>query len=352
MVWSAGEKLMQTGRDTVFPYQESILRRREVGDLMRRGIHLRMVRHVVLLAVVALSAFVVVVFINANGGATATLRSDFDDRSVTPIFSPIDLAFAPDGRMLIATQPGLLRVYEDGELLQAPALDLTGKLCSNSERGLLGVALDPSFSTNRFVYLYYTFDKFGECPVYDTHNPNNPVNRVSRFVMSGDTIDPSSEKVLIDNIPSPSRHNSGDLNFGKNGYLYVSVGDGGATTRRLGLPDQQRRLPRPARPLGQGTAHNPRRRHTLDQPLHGNRQRPLQRYRPHRSRQEVPGDVRFGVDATPSASPSTRTPRAPASSSVTSAMKAGRRSTWARRGPTTPGTSARATTTTAPARAL
>ena len=189
MVRSAGEKVIQMGRGTVFPYQESILRRREVGGLMRRGIHLRMVRHVVLLAVVALSAFVVVVFLNANGGPTATLRSDFDDRSVTPIFSPIDLAFAPDGRMLIATQPGLLQMYEDGELLQAPALDLTGKLCSNSERGLLGVALDPSFSTNRFVYLYYTFDMFGECPVYDTHDPHNPVNRVSRFVMSGDTID-------------------------------------------------------------------------------------------------------------------------------------------------------------------
>ncbi|HWS79567.1 MAG TPA: hypothetical protein VN178_00995 [Rubrobacter sp.] len=96
---------------------------------MRREIHLRMVRHVVLLAVVALSAVVVLVFLHANGGVTATLRSaEFDDRSVTPIFSPIDLAFAPDGRMLIATQPGLLRVHKDGELLQTPALDLTGKV--------------------------------------------------------------------------------------------------------------------------------------------------------------------------------------------------------------------------------
>ena len=194
---------------------------------MRREIHRRMVRQVGLLVVVALSAAVIVVFFHANRGATATLRPDFEDRLVTSVFSPIDLAFAPDGRMLIATQPGLLRVYKDGELLQAPALDLSGKICSNSERGLLGVALDPSFSTHRYVYLYYTFNKFGECPVYDTLNPNNPVNRVSRFVMSGDTIDPSSEKVLIDNIPSPSRHNSGDLSFGKNGYLYVSVGDGG-----------------------------------------------------------------------------------------------------------------------------
>jgi hypothetical protein len=82
---------------------------------MRREIHLRMVRRVVLLAVVARSAVVVLVFLHANGGATATLRSEFDERSVTPIFSPIDLAFAPDGRMLIATQPGLLRVHKDGD---------------------------------------------------------------------------------------------------------------------------------------------------------------------------------------------------------------------------------------------
>ena len=115
MVGSAGEKVMQVGRGTVFPYKESILRRREVGGLMRREIHRRMIRHVVLLAVVALLAVVVLVFLHANGGATATLRSEFDKRSVTPIFSPIDLAFAPDGRMLIATQPGLLRVHKDGD---------------------------------------------------------------------------------------------------------------------------------------------------------------------------------------------------------------------------------------------
>ena len=56
--------------------------------------------------------------------------------------------------------------------------------------------------------------------------------------MSGDTIDPSSEEVLIDNIPSPTgNHNSGDLSFGKDGYLYVSVGDGQCDyARRLGLP--------------------------------------------------------------------------------------------------------------------
>jgi PKD repeat protein len=94
---------------------------------------------------------------------------------------------------------------------------------------VLGVAVDPGFGTagHNYVYLYYSFKKFGVCPSEQPANSNNPVNRVSRFVMSGDKIDPSSEEVLIDNIPSPTgNHNSGDLHFGKNGHLYVSVGDG------------------------------------------------------------------------------------------------------------------------------
>ena len=93
-------------------------------------------------------------------------------------------------------------------------------------QGLLGVTVDPNFAANHYVYLFYTYNKFGSCPLDEPTNPNNPVNRVSRFVMSGDTLDPASEVVLIDNIPSHGSHNAGDLHFGKDGYLYVSTGDG------------------------------------------------------------------------------------------------------------------------------
>jgi glucose/arabinose dehydrogenase len=130
--------------------------------------------------------------------------------------------------MLVATQPGQLRVFKNGQLLQTPALNISSRICANSERGMLGVAVDPSFSTNKYIYLYYTYNKFGVCPTGQPTNANNPVNRVSRFVMSGDTVDPASENVLIDNIPSPNgNHNAGDLYFGKDSYLYVTVGDGG-----------------------------------------------------------------------------------------------------------------------------
>ena len=159
--------------------------------------------------------------------AATTLPSSFDDQLLASTAKPIALAFTPDGRMLVATQPGQLRVYKNGTLLQTPALNISSKICTNSERGMLGVAVDPNFSTNNYIYLSYSYNKFGVCPTGQPTNANNPVNRVSRFVMSGDTVDPATEKVLIDNIPSPTgAHNAGDLHFGKDGYLYVTVGDG------------------------------------------------------------------------------------------------------------------------------
>jgi glucose/arabinose dehydrogenase len=153
------------------------------------------------------------------------LPANFEDAVVTSVQQPTSLAFAPGNRMLITTQPGRLRVYNSA-LLPTPALDLSGVVCSDSERGLLGVAVDPQFVTNHYVYLYYTYKKFGTCPYQDDQSP---VNRVSRFTLpDSNVVDPATESVLVDNIPSPGgNHNAGDLEFGKDGNLYVSVGDGG-----------------------------------------------------------------------------------------------------------------------------
>jgi glucose/arabinose dehydrogenase/PKD repeat protein len=180
------------------------------------------------LAMVALVTGLVALAMAGRLDAAATLPSGFEDRLLANTSKPTALAFTPDGRVLVATQPGVLRVYKNGQLLQTPALNLSSKICANYERGMLGVAVDPTFSTNKYVYLYYTYNKSGVCPTGQPTNANNPVNRVARFVMSGDTIDPASEKVLLDNIPSPNgNHNAGDLSFGKDGYLYATVGDGG-----------------------------------------------------------------------------------------------------------------------------
>jgi glucose/arabinose dehydrogenase len=105
-------------------------------------------------------------------------------------------------------------------------LDLRSIVCTERERGLEGVAVDPDFSTNQYIYLYYTFKKHGGC---DIQTAQTPVNRVSRFTLPpNNIIELASELVLVDNIPSyGGTHNAGDLKFGKDGYLYISVGDGG-----------------------------------------------------------------------------------------------------------------------------
>ena len=102
----------------------------------------------------------------------------------------------------------MLRVYAGGELLATPALTLTGA-CTSSERGLLGVAVDPDFANNTFVYLYYTVNKAGTC-----------FNRVSRFVLpASNVIDTATEVVLLDNMHSTAgNHNAGDLHFAQ-GWL-------------------------------------------------------------------------------------------------------------------------------------
>ena len=142
--------------------------------------------------------------------------TDFTDTLVTTAASPTALAFTSDGRLLIGTQSGVLHVFQDGVRVTPAPLTLGSSVCTDGERGLLGIAVDPSFASTGFIYVYYT------------HNANGCFNRLSRFVLPvTNSIDTASELVLIDNIPSPSGyHNGGDVQFGKDGYLYVSVGDG------------------------------------------------------------------------------------------------------------------------------
>jgi glucose/arabinose dehydrogenase len=152
------------------------------------------------------------------------LPNGFTEEKVADVPEPTALDFTPDGRMVVTSKPGQLYVVDGGR--RSIALGIGGRVCSNSERGLPGVAVDPDFrdAGHKYIYLYYTFNKFGSCA---TNDSSEPVNRVSRFTMAGNTVEPGSEKVLLNNIPSPAgNHNGGDVKFGKDKLLYVSVGDG------------------------------------------------------------------------------------------------------------------------------
>ncbi len=92
------------------------------------------------------------------GGATpppaGALPNGFTDTLVATVESPTALAFTPDGRLLITTQFGALRFVENGALSPTAVTDLGPQLCTANEMGLLGVAVDPAFAANGFVYLY------------------------------------------------------------------------------------------------------------------------------------------------------------------------------------------------------
>jgi glucose/arabinose dehydrogenase len=181
----------------------------------------------IMLAIAVLVAATAVGAQSHPGQNPPRLPPGFLDQLVVRVELPTDMAFTPDGQLLVTTQPGMVRVVDrSGHLVRKPALDFRTRVCIERERGMTGIAVDPRFERNRYVYVYYTFKKFGTCPI---QSPRGPVNRLSRFTMRSDsTIDPASETPLIDNVPSyGATHNAGDIEFGKDGYIYVGIGDGG-----------------------------------------------------------------------------------------------------------------------------
>ena len=135
---------------------------------------------------------------------------------------PWAISFAPDGRIFFTERVGSLRVIEDGKLNSEPVIILdVGK----GEGGLLGLALDPNFEENHYLYLYYTYSE-----LLSTYN------KVVRFTENDNKL--SDEMVLIDKIPGASWHDGGRIKFGPDEKLYITTGDAGNadSSQDLGSP--------------------------------------------------------------------------------------------------------------------
>jgi glucose/arabinose dehydrogenase len=132
---------------------------------------------------------------------------------------PTAIAFLPDGRMLITEQGGALKL-SDGTSVSTL---ITIPVCSAIEMGLLGVAVDPNFASNGFVYLYRTKNP-GSCA-----SSTGRFNEVVRITIGpGDTVNPASLTVLVTGAQTDNgNHNGGCLRIGPDGKLYVGVGDSG-----------------------------------------------------------------------------------------------------------------------------
>jgi glucose/arabinose dehydrogenase len=146
--------------------------------------------------------------------------------------APIALAAIPDGsgRLLIAEQAGIIHVVnQDGKKSEQPFLDWREKIVplgkGMEERGLLGLALHPQFKSNRKFYIVYSGPRRTNAPPQWDHT-----QRLSEFKAREDfaTADPASERVVLEIDEPDWNHNSGRIAFGPDGFLYMSVGDGGA----------------------------------------------------------------------------------------------------------------------------
>ena len=143
------------------------------------------------------------------------LDATFDD--------PVHLAAPPsDARLFIVEQPGRIRIVKDGVVLETPFLDISERVASGGERGLLSMAFHPDYAVNGRFFVNFT-DLAG-------------TTRIERFEVGGDPdrADPQSAVLLL-SIEQPfSNHNGGHLLFGPDGMLYVALGDGGSGGDPLG----------------------------------------------------------------------------------------------------------------------
>ena len=157
-------------------------------------------------------AFFISLIIFTQAVIAQNFPAGFSQVFVGTVSSPTAMAFAPDGRLFVTEQGGKVRIVKNGAVLSQAFITLS--VNSSGERGLLGLAFDPSFSTNNYIYLYYTLSSGAN-------------NRISRFTANGDVAVAGSEVPVLnlDPLSSATNHNGGTMQFGPDGKLYVGVGE-------------------------------------------------------------------------------------------------------------------------------
>jgi glucose/arabinose dehydrogenase len=154
-------------------------------------------------------------------------NAGFASEQVTSLgaYGPISLTWAPDGRMFIWQKNGIVRIFKNGQLLSTPFLDFSSKVNTYNDNGMWGLAFDPGFATNRYVYLTYIYEPNG--------NPNDPSPKIARLVRvtasssNPDVMQAGTEVALLDNLPNDyATHSIGTIRFAADGTMFVGNGDG------------------------------------------------------------------------------------------------------------------------------
>ncbi len=159
---------------------------------------------------------------------TTTSGTNISVRKIGTVQGRALLATSPpnDGRLFVLEDEGRIRIFDKEQLQDAAFLDISSKVVSGGEQGMLGLAFHPQYATNHKFYVDYTANN------PDTTDTQNPwVDVVEEYTASSTditTADPASGTIILSIPDYATNHNAGMLEFGSDGFLYISTGDGGA----------------------------------------------------------------------------------------------------------------------------
>lgn len=153
---------------------------------------------------------------------TGLAQPDLDLTQITTVSQPVDITGAADGseRLFLVEKGGKVRIFDlpSNTLLSGAFLDISSLVFNNGERGLLGLTFHPDYENNGYFYVNYS----------QTGSGNTRISRFTAVPPSANTVDPSTEQIIMSVVQPYSNHNGGDLAFGPDGYLYIALGDGGS----------------------------------------------------------------------------------------------------------------------------
>ena len=202
--------------------------------------HLRLPGRVTSLAAMALFALAASGVIAAPSSAPLAQAGTIEDLPAgvrvetvaERLHLPVSMAFDPSGRLFYTEKDGNVRLLEGSAPRQQPVISFNAN--SSGERGLLGIAIDPNFNQNRYIYIYYTCDPGPGCDTME--------NRVVRFVeRDGAGSDP---QIIFRSRQTAGNHVGGNIHFGPDGKLYVTVGDNATASNSQNLEVTQGKLHR------------------------------------------------------------------------------------------------------------